>query len=409
MKIVHVTRRFVKEEWGGVETVVLELSKQLVSKGIGAEIVCSNALAKNNFEVIDSIDVRRFSCFYPYLGLSKEAKHKLDKKAGNLFSFSLLNYLKNLKDVDLVHLHTGKRLGGIVRHVCLKKKIPYVVSVHGGILDVPLKEVESWTKPTQGAFEWGKVLGAWVGSRSVLKDADAVICLGEKEKASIKAQFPDKRVEYIPNGVNFQRFKNGDGPAFRKKWDIEKDAKILLCVGRIDEQKNQKFLIDLLPDLLKTHPDIMLVCIGHVTDKAYYENLEKLISDNSLGQYVRIIPGLAPDSSDLVDAYHAATIFLLPSRHEPFGVVALEAWAAKKPVIVSKIGGLPSFIEDNKNGLLLEVDNAEVWRKAILDILEHKSMAKVLAKQGYQKLEKNFGWAVVSEKILGIYQDLLEK
>ena len=64
----------------------------------------------------------------------------LDKKGGNLFSFSLMKALFQHPSIDLLHLHTGKRLGGIGRYVAKKRKIPYMVSIHGGAYDVPVEE-----------------------------------------------------------------------------------------------------------------------------------------------------------------------------------------------------------------------------------------------------------------------------
>ncbi len=86
-------------------------------------------------------------------------KFLLDKKAGNLFSFSLLRALLSKKELDLIHLHTGKRMGGIGRYCAMKRNIPYIISLHGGNLAVPDDERETWVEPTKGKFEWGKYWG----------------------------------------------------------------------------------------------------------------------------------------------------------------------------------------------------------------------------------------------------------
>ena len=83
--------------------------------------------------------------------------------------------------LDLIHLHTGKRLGAIGRHVARKRRIPYVVTVHGGVLDIPDKEFATYLSPTEGCFEWGKLLGLLYGSRRVFDDADAIICVDASE------------------------------------------------------------------------------------------------------------------------------------------------------------------------------------------------------------------------------------
>jgi len=192
MKVIHVPRRFVRSEWGGAETVILQIGKRLLAMGHETEIFCPNALASADRETVDGVDVTRFPYFYPYLGLSAEAKKRLDHKAGNLFSFALMRALQRVPDLDLVHLHTGKRLGGICRRVARGRRIPYVISLHGGVFDVPEEEARTWTEPTQGAFEWGKALGWWVGSRRVLDDAAAILCVGKREQEEAEAAFNEE-------------------------------------------------------------------------------------------------------------------------------------------------------------------------------------------------------------------------
>jgi len=100
---------------------------------------------------------------------------------------------------------------------------------------------------------------------------------------------------------------------------------VLLAVGRIDPQKNQIFAVEQLPVLLEHHPELHLVMIGAVTNQEYHRELIATITRLGLEKRVPVITGLAPSSQELVDAYHAADIFLLPSVHEPFGIVVLEA------------------------------------------------------------------------------------
>ena len=171
MRTIQVPRRFVRQAWGGTETVILETSRRLPELGHETEILCPRALADGDEETIDGVKVRRTGYFYPYLGLSAEAKGQLDRKAGNLVSFPLLRELLTRPDLDLVHLHTGKRLGGMVRTAARVRGIPYVVSLHGGVHDVPEEEARTWTEPTAGTWEWGKALGWCFGSRRVLDDA----------------------------------------------------------------------------------------------------------------------------------------------------------------------------------------------------------------------------------------------
>ena len=363
MNIVQIPRRFVSSHWGGTETVILETCKRLLKMGHHTEIICPNALAQQNKahenkahenkEVIGGINICRVPYFYPYMGLSHEVREQLDRKGGNLFSFALMRALKKYPALDLIHLHTAKRLGGIGRTMAIKRKIPYVISLHGGVFDVPDQEAETWTAPTEGTFEWGKILGWWVGSRRVLDDAAAILCVGEEEQRQAQRRFPNKKVLHLANGVDPEGFATGDGDGFRNTYHIPSDACVILTVGRIDPQKNQIFAIHLLPELIKLNPDTHVVVIGPVTHENYNKKLSRAINEKGLEGHVTVIDGLAAGSRELVDAFHGADIFLLPSIHEPFGIVILEAWAAGLPVVATRVGGIPSFVSNGEDGAVV--------------------------------------------------------
>lgn len=408
MNVVQIPRRFVRTDWGGTETVILETSKRLLNLGHKTEIMCPIALSDRRQETFDGVPVRRMSYFYPYLGLQKGARLQLDKKGGNLFSFRMMRELGRYPDLDLIHLHTMKRLGGIARYMARKRNIPYVVSIHGGAFDVPVEEVQSWTAPTRNSFEWGKILGWWVGSRRVLDDAGAIICVGQKEQLEIQKRYPNRKVHHLPNGVDLDHFQDGDGAAFRRKHNIPTNSCILLNIGRIDPQKNQLFMINLLPELLKDDPDIHLLLIGHVTNEAYADKIADAMVAKGLNKQVTLIRGISADSRELVDAYHAADIFVLPSVHEPFGIVILEAWAAGLPVVAARVGGIPSFVEDGKDGLLFESGDSTVAIRSIHRLKRDWELWHKIANAGKLKAQTQYSWDTITKRLVGIYEEVID-
>jgi glycosyltransferase involved in cell wall biosynthesis len=407
MQIVQVPRRFVAHEWGGTETVILETSKRLIARGHRTEIVCPNALSDIPKELVQSVPVRRMPYFYPYFGLNKVERRMLDKKGGNLFSFELMRYLERSEGLDLIHLHTGKRLGGIVRHVALRRHLPYVMTLHGGVFDVPADEAASWTEPTKGTLEWGKVLGAWVGARSVLDDAAAILCVGAAERDEVARRYPKKRVEHLPNGVDTVRFATGNGCRFREKHDIPGQARLIVTVGRIDPQKNQRLALDVLCNVLATAPDAHLALIGPVTNAAYLQELRTDAAQRGVEKHLTIITGIPSDSQDLVDCYHAADVFLLPSRHEPFGIVVLEAWAAGAAVVASRVGGIPSFVGDGTDALLFTPGDAAEGADLVRRILDSEELRLSLGSCGRAKARYQYDWDAVTVRLIAIYEDVI--
>ncbi len=399
----------MRSHWGGTETVILETCKHLQRMGHETQVICPNALAVNDAEVIEGVNVTRTPYFYPYIGLRDDAKSLLDLKGGNLFSFSLMKALKRVPDVDIIHLHTAKRTGGIGRHVALKRRIPYVVSLHGGVHDVPSEEAATWTEPTRGALEWGKVLGWWVGSRRVLDDAAAVVCVGEEERVQTQRRYPDKKVIHVANGVDPVRFRSGNGKAFRDEHAIPQDAFVLVTVGRIDPQKNQLFALKMLPELMRIEPRVYLLMVGPITNEPYYKRLLDHVRTEKLDTRVKIVPGVEANSPALADLYHAADVFLLPSAHEPFGIVILEAWAAGLPVIASRIGGIPSFVVSGEDGLLCEPNDEASFMQAFKVVCQNPELAMRLADAGRLKAESQFSWDSIIRQLVTIYEEAIRE
>lgn len=409
MNILQIPRRFVRSHWGGTETVILETCKRLLEMGHHTEIFCSNALAKADREIIGGVKISRFPYFYPYFGLSADAKHLLDRKGGNLFSFQLMQALKLYPELDLVHLHTAKRPGGIGRYVAIKRRIPYVVSLHGGVFDVPHEEAGSWTAPATGAIEWGKILGWWVGSRRVLDDAAAILCVGLEEQRQIRRRYPQKKVLHLPNGVDPDRFAIGNGTAFRRRFGISLDAYVILTVGRIDPQKNQVFAVESLPQLMQIHPEVHLVMVGPVTNDPYKEKLFGRIATLGFTDRVTIVGGLDAGSQELVDAYHGADVFFLPSVHEPFGIVILEAWAAGLPVIATRVGGIPSFVADGQDALLFDVNDTAGLSRAVRLLKEQPETSCKLSTSGRLKARNQYSWDAVTRSLERIYEEAVRE
>lgn len=409
MRTLQLARRFVQEDWGGTETVIAETSRRLQGLGHPTEVWCTTATAQSASDNYDGLRVRRFPYFYPYLGLGPEAKKLLDKKGGSPFSFSLMRAMQALPELDLIHLHVGNRIGGIGRHVARQRNIPYVITLHGGVFDVPDTEAATWTAPTKGAFDWGKLLGLWVGSRKVLQDASAVLCVGYPESVKAQQHLPHSKVVYFPNGADTRRFSSGDGAGFRSRHGIPQTAKVVLTLARIDAQKNQQLPVSVLPDLRRIEPNTHLLIVGSVTNGAYHEALQSMVKAQGLESAVTIVPGIPANSPELVNAYHAADLFLLPSLHEPFGIVILEAWSAGLPVIASNVGGVPHFVVDGEDALLFNPHDPSTLVKAYGALISDSGLAEKISAAGHKKALTQYDWDAITQKLIGVYEEVIRE
>ena len=330
----------------------------------------------------------------------------MDKKGGNLLSLPLLWSLLREPQVDLLHAHTGKRLGGIVRTAARLRGIPYVITLHGGHYDIPAGQMQQMLAPIRKSLEWGKPFGALFGSRRVLQDAAAVLCVGENEYRAARAALPEQRIELLPNGVDSEFFSDGDGDLFRKRYDIPAGRRIILCVSRIDYQKNQLALVKALPDILQQQPDAQLVLVGPVTIESYQRKLLQRIERLGLQGRVNLIPGLTADDPLLRGAYHAAEVFCLPSLHEPFGIVVLEAWAAGLPVVAARVGGIPSFTRHGEDVLHADPEQPATLARQLLGVMNNPEFAGRLAGNGQRRARQEYDWRVISHQLSTLYREL---
>jgi glycosyltransferase involved in cell wall biosynthesis len=408
LTVPQVLRRFVFEEWGGTETVVWNTSKKLQQKGHNVEILATRALSDVVQETVEELPVKRFDYQYPYLNLSRHAAAVLDKKGGNPYTPALYRYLLRYPDVDMYHCHTMNRMANTVRRVALKRKVPYVISFHGGFFTVPQSEIDEMMKPLQGALNYGKFLDIAYQNHRYLQDASGIICVGYSEYEATREKYPDKIVTYLPNGVDIDRFELCGDNGFRQQYGIPEERTVLLCVSRIDYQKNQKRLIDLLPRLRARDVDAHVVLIGPVTSESYRHTIEAAIQQHDVASRVTIIPGLQPGDDTLIQAYHAADYFVLPSVHEPFGIVTLEAWASHLPVIVHHVGGLQKLVTDGETGLFFHNDDVDDLERAFFTYYDQPALQRNIIHKAYSEVCSTYSWSRITDTLVDFYNEVLE-
>ena len=398
MKIAHIVRRFTFSEWGGTESVVWNIALQQKSQGLTPEILCTAALDRIGCEIVNGITIRRFPYVYPYFPMPEKDRTTLDKKGGNPFSPELLQYLKH-GNFDIFHLHAGGRIANYSIRLGKKLNIPCIMSLHGGSCAIPKKEMELMLKPLKHKFSYGGIIDRLFRAHHVPESqADLLLALSREEAQKLRECYPEKKIELFPNGILHRELpEEGD---FRKQYKIPEDQKVILCISRIDYQKNQKILLE----LLKKYDDTHLLLIGPVTAQWYLDEILTEAENADTKKRLTIIPGLPPDSIELLEALKTAYCFILPSRHEPFGIAALEALDAELPLIASAVGGLRDFLFDGENALLFEDNNVDSLLKAYnrLDSL----LEQIIASGRVTAAEYN--WQSISAKLTDIYRRILQ-
>jgi glycosyltransferase involved in cell wall biosynthesis len=352
--------------------------------------------------------VRRYRAFVPIWGLSRRQKLQHIAVGGNLMSFDLFRSLWKEPDVSVIHTHTLGRLGGIASAVARRRKLPLVVTIHGGLLDLPRSMKNEFENTARHGWEWGKIFGLILRSRELLHHADAVLTCNATEAALLRQQNPRLNVRVQPHGVPLALYQSDHRPAAAEAFPQIRGRTVLLCVGRIDPVKNQGWLVAQAPELLRRHGKALLILAGGCTDEFYGQVLQRQIQDLGLGDHVLLTGGLPSGDPRLIGLYQTARAVILPSISETFGLVLLEAWAAGSTVIASRTSGASDLIQHGENGWLFDLATPGAFHDAVALTLSCSTLATRVATAGHKLVADEYDVAPVARNLKQLYETLIE-
>ncbi len=232
---------------------------------------------------------------------------------------------------------------------------------------------------------------------TVLNNSDAIVVNTKTEKNHLlKYKISDKKIFVNPPGIStiFDESKLSD---VRKKLKINSESTIVLFAGSKSYAKGAIFLVDSLEILWKNNDVLIdLILIGPKSEE-FSNHLQQ--KSEVIRQHVHDL-GIVTDN-DKLSVFHSCDIFAMPSKSESFGLVYLEAWLHKKPVIGCNIEAVVNLIDHNKNGLLVKFEDTHELSLAIKKLL-NPSMRKKLGLEGYAKLIQNYN----SEKLCKSFENI---
>ena len=181
----------------------------------------------------------------------------------------------------------------------------------------------------------------------------------------------------LPTGIDPERFKSGDGEAFRARHFISPEQPVMVHIGRIGHEKNIDFLLHVHREVLAKKPDTIFVIAGEGPALEHLKNLaDKLdIQDN-----VRFV-GYLDRATSLLDCYRAGNVFVFSSRTETQGLVLLEAMACGLPVISTAKLGTRDILLPQRGALVAE-ENVSKFTEQVLKILDHPGLQQRMSREG---------------------------
>ncbi len=370
---------------GGAETVVKAYSEGLRDLGHEVEVITTDLYTETPFvrkkmpTQVNGISVSRHKAFT----VSGEAHYVLAPGMVNSFLS---------KKADIIHTHS---YGYFQNHAgWIKERLqstPWVITPHFH---------PSWSM-------WGgskrKTLREFydtVVGKGTLETADLITCVSEHERDMLISEIGvnEDNIKIIYNGINWKDWEVApSGNVFRNKYPEISD-KFIIFAGRLATNKG-------IPDLIESisiegSKRFDLVVMG--ADMGLGEDLDQLaISKNVKMHRIGHV-----DDKMYRSALSAADVLVLPSEYEAFGIVLLEAAAAKTPVVATRVGGIPEAMSEGKNGLLVDYNTPESLSEAIFTILENDNLASEMSTFG-REFVKDFAWANIVALVEKEYDLLL--
>jgi len=411
IRVAHVLRKYDPREWGGTETAVKRLCDGLRVHEVKSIAYAPRLTGALRSDPLASAGhrVKRFNGIVPVWGIGAEQRRALIAMGGNLISFDLIWKLANEPEIDLIHAHTQNRLGGTALTIARARGIPLVASIHGGVLDLPATAKEHLAEPLRGGFEWGKFFGAFLRSRKVLEEADAILTCNRNEARMLKEKYPNQRVIVQPHGIPAEDYAEDHRADALAAFPEIVGKRVLLMVGRIDTVKNQSWVVEQAPCIFQRYPDTVLVVAGASTDDAYLASIQAKIKQLGLQNNIIMTGGVPPQDRRLIGLFQQAIALVLPSISEPFGLVILEAWASGTPVISSRTSGGSELIQHGENGWLFDLSDPTGFHEALHEAMTKPQATKRAGELGRERVRAQFDSVVVAGQVKRLYGELIEQ
>lgn len=313
-------------EDGGAQRVISQLSNNLVERDFDVEIL-KYFKGENVFKLNKKVKVN-----------SIEENTNTTNKLKNIIW--LRNYIKNNSDIVISFLAPFN----IIALLANNSK-PIIVADRNDPRKVPSNKYVRFIRDR------------------LYREANAVVLQTSANKAYFD-EYTQRKSYVIPNPIDVGEYK---GIALTTKKE-----KAIVSVGRLEKQKNQTLLINSFKKVLEKHPDYKLIIYG---EGNYRKELEDRIKELNIENSV-LLPG---SSKKIFEDIKSAEIFVLSSNYEGMPNALMEAMCLGLPVISTKVSGSTDLINDNENGLLVELNDEETLTNSIIKLIEDRKLANRLA------------------------------
>ena len=390
---------------GGHVNNVVQLTKALSDRGHEITIITTPHRYPGD-ELNNGLEWAEIYCL-PMSGSYLSAKYGIEFA---LRALQKVRKLHTIKNFDIIHGHSGYSMLGLITGI--GGRITRVPSIHS--IYSPIQPIISHNSVM---FFSNKIL-----SKFYLSQVNKIIAVTENIQHSlIMAGVPHYKIEIVPPGIDISIYNPSiSGGDVRKYFGIGSDLPLLLYVGNLTKIKGIHIFIDALKVIVKRFPDMKLLMALNMPLSKYEEEDTAGLYDTerdfeikekikSYGLNNNIIPlGIVKNMPQVMAA---SDVFITPFLNT-VGVVdyptsLLEAMAVGKPVIATRVGGIPEIVKRKENGLLVEPGDVHELKNALLYILENKDEAKRMGENAAKYVAENYSVDAIVEKMERVYEEVI--
>ncbi len=385
MKILMFTWEYPPRIVGGISRVVEGLSRSLTELGQEVHVITNEMPGFPAEDNDRGVLVHRVAIESPTPNFHTWVmmmNHYFAKRAGRL--------VREVGNFDISHVHDWLVLpaGAETKSYLGTTLVSTLHSLEfrrSGGVDTPESKMAD-------SLEW------WITYESSI----IILCSKSMKDDTISHfRVPQDKLRVIPIGIDRSKFKDRkpDREKTREKYGVHSEEKLVLFVGRLTSQKGCEYLIRAIPYIAKFF-NVKLLIAGD----GYLRGELEGIAVRAGVRTRTIFAGFVGDD-DLTDLFLCSDLMMIPSVYEPFGVVALEAMAARLPVVASNVDGLAEIIKHEENGILVFPRDSSSIAWGISRILSDQANTQRLVENAWRDVESRFSWSTVARQTLEVYKE----
>ncbi|AFZ25046.1 glycosyltransferase [Cylindrospermum stagnale PCC 7417] len=389
MKILVLSWEFPPRIVGGIARHVAELYPELVKLGHEIHLITVEFAQASLYEVVEGVFVHRVPVAY-----SNDFFHwvvNLNASMGHHGGKLLLEE----GPFDLIHAHDWL-VGDAAIALKHNFKIPLIATIH--------------------ATEYGRYNGIhndtqqYINSKENLLAYNAwrvIVCTDYMRREVEQAlHTPGNKIDIIYNGIRAekkQQHKDFYAQDFRRQFAGDHE-KVVYYLGRMSYEKGIPVLLNAAPKILaQMGGNVKFVIIGGGNT----DHLKRQAWDLGIWHKCYFTGFLSDEYLDKFQTVADCAVF--PSLYEPFGIVALEGFASRVPVVVSDAGGFPEVVQHTKTGIVTWANNPDSLAWGILEVLQNPGYRQWLVDNAYDDLGRRFSWPKLAKQTVAVYQRVVQE